>query len=311
MPRKTGMSSPVIVFSVALGALLSVVLSLSSLHSTTTPDSWKRDQERTALYLPRGDALEAITIGYRNAFSNYLWFKTVNYFGKVYRRDRNYRWLAHMCELVTELNPRVTDVYQFCASMLAWELVEPERAIALLDRAIAHRPDEWWYFYLRGFFSMFFLEDDRAAKENWAAGAKIPGANPILERLAAKKMVELQSPEVAIEFLRTMLRTSGTEPERRAIQLRLDDAEYEYELERIDGALQRYREKFGEMTYEINDLRRAALWDGPENDPYGGRYVIDPYTEEGASTSGKKRLSRTMKRRAADRGYVKREEASP
>ncbi len=164
--------------------------------------------EGEVLYLPSGKALHFVSFGYTNALSQVLWLNTISYFGKHFRLDQNYRWLAHMCTIVSDLNPQAEQVYHFCSAMLAWEANSPRESVAILSHGISVRPQDWYLYYLRGFVYMFFLHDAERARDDFVAAAKLPGVELFVVRLAAKKLAELESPQTAIEFLEeAMVRT--------------------------------------------------------------------------------------------------------
>ena len=240
---------------------------------------------REPLYLPSGNALELISFGYRNALSNYLWMQAVSYFGQHYRSDKQYRWFAHQCDLVTRLNPKSFEPFYMCSSLLAWEANDPRAAITVLNRAVESHPDTWLFFYFRGFYRMYFEGDHRGAKQDFIAASQKPDANPIAARLASKSMAELQSPEGAIDFLRSTIASTKDPTSRAALERRLAELIYERDLDAIDAAL-----ALGPSTsLTLADLQRLGLYRGPVRDPFGGTYEV----REGraASTSNRKRIS--------------------
>ncbi len=195
------------------------LVALSAMPSTQSVAG--KSQTDEVLYLPNGDALTFISFGYRNALARILWFNTINYFGKHYTSDKNYRWLFHMCNLVTTLDPHATHVYEFGAVMLAWEVNAPEASIKLLTKAIENFPDNWKYYYLRGFTNMFFLEKHAEAQADFAQGALLPGAHSIMGRLAARVASKSQNREDAIRLLRDLLENTKDPQAHAVIQERL------------------------------------------------------------------------------------------
>ena len=193
-------------------------------------------QSDESLYMPNGTALNLISFGYHNALSQLLWFDTISYFGKHFRQDQNYRWLKHMCTLVTTLNPKNQDPFIFCAAMLAWEAKDVEGSNLLLTEAIRAHPDSWYLLYLRGFNHTYFLKDQQNALSDFVAASKIPGHHPLVTRLAAKKIAELDTPETAIEFLEDALTRTSDQNARKALLSRLSSLKRTTPLkERKDG----------------------------------------------------------------------------
>lgn len=179
------------------------------------------------LYLPNGRGLEFISFGYRNALSHTLWFNTISYFGKHYKGDRDYKYLNHMCNLVTELNQKMLHVYEFCSLMLAWEANFPQESIKILDKAINAYPEDWKFPYLRGMTYMIFLKDIDAAKNDFIASSRLPNTHPVVIRLAAKNISMTDRKESAIEFLEEMIKSSKQESERDALIRKLEEIKAE------------------------------------------------------------------------------------
>ena len=184
-----------------------------------------RTPKDDALYLPDGRALQAITLGYDRVAANLLWFRTISYFGEHYATDKNFRWLFHMCDLVTTLSPRSKHVYTFGATMLAWESGAPELGMRLLSKAVAQFPDDWYLYYLRGFTALYFLKDRARAKEDFVRAAKLPGAHVVVQRLAARELTQGDTPIDAVHFLTDLLRTTRDPIAREALRERLREAQ--------------------------------------------------------------------------------------
>ena len=215
---------------VIFGRLLAVALLYSTAFATAAslkvPHSEASQQyasERELLYMPSGDALSVISVGYQAALSHLLWFQTVNYFGKHYASDKNYKWLAHMCDLVTTLSPVSPHVYQFCSNMLSWEADTPQQAVQVLDKAIKNIPDDWKFPYLRGVIQLYFLKNFEAARGDFVSAARLPDAHPIVKRLAAKTLAQAESPETALEFLEDMIQQEKDPIARKALEQRRDE----------------------------------------------------------------------------------------
>ena len=281
---------PILLF-VALSAITS--LALRELSSRAPQVSEAEAQAREALYLPSGKGLKAISFGYTNVLSDILWFNTINYFGKHHRGDQKYRWLDHMCNLVTDLNPRALHVYDFCGNMLAWEANESERAVHIFSKAIAHAPNQWKFFYQRGFVYMFFLKDLDKAQADFVTASGLPGAHSLIKRLAAKRLAASDSADAAIEFLTEMLRDEKDPSERAALESRLREAYYERDFQTLERARDLFKSKTGNYPKSLQELVEQGILHSEFKDPFGGSYVIDSNTGKITSTSGHKRISST------------------
>lgn len=259
-----------------------------------SPLSSATQKHAEVLYLPSGVALRLISFGFAPALSHLLWFRTISYFGKHYRADRDYTWLNHMCELVIRLNPSLKHVYQFCGTMLAWEANLPDQGVAMFSQAIEQFPSDWFFYYLRGFSSIFFLHDDEAGRNDFIKSASLPGAHPVVVRLASKKVLSAQSPEAAIEFLQNILQQTQDQNSSAVLEDRLREAYFELGFRQLETAVDKYYTTYKRLPQTLDELSAAGL--APPDlkrlgfaDPFGGRYFFDPASSQVKSTSRRKR----------------------
>ena len=245
-----------------------------------------------ALYLPHIKAVEFLSFGYRKVLANYLWFKTISYFGKHFKTDQQYQWLFHMCTLVTTLDPQAQHVYEFGSTILAWEANASQDAVTLLTRAIEHNPTFWKLPYLRGFIYYYFLSQPELAKADFVTASKLPGVHPIVIRLAAKSLFSQDDPAQAIEFLNNMLKSADEPTMKQALIERLRELHYERDLRALEEALARFQATQKKTPQKIGELAAFLTVAVPEQDPYGGTYQINSQGGTISSTSNHKRLGR-------------------
>lgn len=281
--------------SAAFAASITVSLLLARfglMHAErTAPNPSVADaQLKEALYLPNGQGLEFLSFGYKNTLSDLLWFNTISYFGKHRKGDQNYHWLAHMCSLVSDLNPRALHVYDFCSTMLAWEAGRPEEAVSILSKAIVRFPDRWNLYYARGFIEWFFLKDAERSQQDFVKASSFPDAHLIVKRLAAKKLVASNNAQTAVDFLSGVLQTERDPSARAAIEARLREAHYELDFQTLERARDIYRQRHGEFPRELSLLASDGIVNSEFRDPFGGTYRIDPTSGEISSSSNHKRL---------------------
>lgn len=266
----------------------------SNLSSLEDQRSAVRYANTEMLYLPNGQALLAFSLGYRNVFSHLLWFNTINYFGKHYRADKDYRWLQHSCDLVTQLNPKADYAYEFCGMMLAWEAGSGDQAVKLLEKAVSEFPDNWRFRYYLGITVALFIGDDQRAQQNFAIGAKLPNAPAFLGRLAAKKMAASGDIDQAIAFVSELIQNTEDPVQRTSYIDRLKELDLERNLRALETAVDEYRKRFGRAPAKLNDLIEAGIVTSIGRDPFGGEYILDPQTATVDSSSHKPRISRQV-----------------
>lgn len=198
--------------------LASASLSLNTIDLKETRTKFNVDE---ALYLPNGNALQTIAMGFNNVLSDILWFNTISYFGKHFRTDQSYPLLSHMCNVVVDLNPKAQHVYRFCAIMIAWELNQAQQSNAILTKAIDEFPDNWFFLYLRGFNYLYFLNDTARAHEDLTVAASKPNVHPMVKDLASKQSSELEDPALAIRTIQGLIRGAPDPSMKYALEKRL------------------------------------------------------------------------------------------
>lgn len=174
------------------------------------------------LYLPKENALKAISFSYNNALAHTLWFNTVSYFGKHYKSDKNYEWLYQMCRLTYKTNNSMEHVYEFCALMLSWEANKPKLADTILSDFIIAYPNKWRPLYLRAMNTIIFEHVGNKAKEYLIKTTEIENSPPFLARLLSMKLAELEGEDTAIKFLKSMLSKSSDPNQQKSLKTKLE-----------------------------------------------------------------------------------------
>lgn len=181
------------------------------------------EQAREMLFIPSPSLAHTVSLGYRNAVADLLWFKTIAYFGSHIEGDRDVSRLDTLCSSIMALNPHAQHVATFCAQMLAWELAQPERANHFLSLAIERHPNDWMLYYLRGFFSLYFLKDRNAATSDLTRAASLPHCHPVVKRLAAKNIASLEGPQSAISFIDLLIDTETDTQTKQTLKRRREE----------------------------------------------------------------------------------------
>jgi hypothetical protein len=169
--------------------------------------------------IPRSDKVKSYMLGYETVYAQYLWIRTMLYFGEHYDSDRDFRWLVSMVDMVTRLNPRFYPAYEFAGLMLPRFGNAPDVARVILQRGIFHLGADHYKlaFYLGWLHYQQYRDYDRAAEYLSLAGTH-PDApffrragksstaraflasvyqaaeNPMVRRAVAGKMAHLPTP---------------------------------------------------------------------------------------------------------------------
>lgn len=244
--------------------------------------------EQELLYLPDKAGLKFLSFGYNNLLADLLWFRTISYFGKHFSSDQNYRWLAHMCDLVSDLSPHEMHVYRFCSTMLSWESAQAQEAIKILSKAISYNPEEWMYLYLRGVTYYHFLKDPEKAGADFLRASHLPGAHPLVKRMAARQLA-VNDPAESIRFLSEMIEMTSDPQQKEVLIDKLREMAYERDASQLEQALDIYKNQQGHPASSLQELVEAGIISELPPDPFGGTYTLDPKSGRVISSTAKPR----------------------
>lgn len=239
------------------------------------------------VYVPEARHLKPLALGWHNVLADVLWFRTISYFGDHYETDRVYPWLARMCDLVTDLDPRAQHVYRFAGLILPWEADQVDEGIRLLEKGVQHLPDDWMLQYHLGMAYYFFRQDESKAAEHVGRAARLPGVHPVVARLAALLGAKQRGAETTLAFLNEMRSQADSDQMRDVLDRSITEAQAASDLERLDGVIATYRQRHGVLPDSLAALVAAGLLRGVPPDPFGGRYEIDPASGKARSSTGR------------------------
>ncbi len=118
------------------------------------PADWNEDR---LTYIPSGKLLKPMVLGFDEAAGDILWIDAMIYFSDAYLNGKSYAWLGHMLDIVTQLNPRFYQAYEFGGVALGKDKRQAPQALRLLERGIGEFPKDW---RLRLYAAMASLEHD-------------------------------------------------------------------------------------------------------------------------------------------------------
>lgn len=246
--------------------------------------------EHPPLYLPSAEYVRLVTLGFNNFSSNIFWFTTINYFGKHYAGDRDYRWLFNMCDLVTELDANKEFVYEFCGTLLSWEAKDATLSNKILDKAIKHFPKSWRYYYLRGFNFWYFLENIEAARHDFEVASKLDGAPHFITTITSRLIASSDNVDTAVSFLQDALQRTKDQTAQKALKKKLKQAMLSQNKNRLTALAKEYEKTKGEKLTSLEQLVSAGYLKAVPGDGFGGTFKLESKTGEIVSSSGKKGL---------------------
>src|SRR6202795_4534347 len=144
-----------------------------------------------ALYLRSSKVLRRLSLGYTGLLADIYWTRAVQYFGTQHHAGSgDFRLLAPLLEVTTELDPKLFPAYEFGANFLAPKPPNgaglPGSALQLMKYGIQHNPNQWRLYYNLGFLYYTEFKDFAKAADVFAQGARLPVTNEFMPILAAR-----------------------------------------------------------------------------------------------------------------------------
>jgi tetratricopeptide (TPR) repeat protein len=222
-----------------------------------------------------------LSLGYTGLLADIYWTRAVQYFGQQHHNGSgDFRLLAPLLEVTTELDPRLFPAYDFGANFLAPKPPNgaglPGSALALMKYGIEHNPGQWRLYYNLGFLYYTELKDYAKAADAFAQGAKLPVTNEFMPILAARMAQHAGEFDTArMLWFTTYQSTKEAQVRENAVQ-HLLALQVDEDVTRLEQVVEKYREKTGRLPLSIADLERAGFIHGTPVDPKGRPYKLMP-----------------------------------
>ncbi|MFY9620765.1 MAG: tetratricopeptide repeat protein [Pyrinomonadaceae bacterium] len=171
------------------------------------------------LYLS-GSAAKRLTLAFNGLAADWYWMRSLQYVGRkiVAHQDTHdnqfvlsdlssldLRLLAGLLDVATTLDPQFIPVYEYGAVILPE--VDPDQAIALLNKGIAANPSSWRLHQNLGY--IYWQRGEYAtASAIYAAGARLPGAPSWMTAMSARLKGDAGSRDAAREMYQRLYETA-------------------------------------------------------------------------------------------------------
>jgi hypothetical protein len=227
-------------------------------------------------YLPKGQYLKSMVLGYRQVVADLIWIKAVQHFGDVKQTSEGYVWAYHATDVVTDLDPQFVFAYQAAGTVLGVWAGRLAESTAILKKGMQHNPEDWHLPFMLGYDYYFELCDPTSAARYFRIASELPGAPHYLPKLAARMTVEAGDPAVALEFLQRLHEQTRDDQLRESLELRMKEIILEERLQLLEQAVRRYRAAFGTHPTVVEDLLNRGILTQIPPEPFGGVYRINP-----------------------------------
>ncbi len=256
-------------------------------------------------YLPKGEYLKIAVLGYDQFAADLIWLKAVQHFGERRQSKGGYLWAYHVVNVVTDLDPKFLPAYLASGAILGvWAGLQYE-SIEILRKGMRENPDVWQLPFYIGYDYFYELCDPAKAAPYFQAAAKLPGAPSYLPSLAARMTVAGGDPAAALEFLQRLYDQVRDPRLREGLELKIKEVIVEQDLRALQDGVQRYRARYGKAPRTLKDLTARGIVSSLPEEPFGGRYELDPSSGSVKPVGRSKRLD--IYRTAATAGCQPRE----
>jgi len=126
-----------------------------------------------------------------------------------------------------------------------------------------------------GFTHYFSLGDAVAGGGAMAVAARLPGSPAYLPGLASRMLSEAREPEAALALLEGIVRQENDPARRAVLERRIREVTVERDLQALERAVERYREKTGAVPADLSALVREGILTAIPPEPNGGNYVME------------------------------------
>lgn len=234
-----------------------------------------------ALYLTSPKVLRRLSLGYTGLLADIYWTRAVQYFGDQHNAGSgDFRLLAPLLEVTTQLDPKLLPAYELGANFLAPKppsgAGQPGAALSLTKYGIEHNPDQWRLYYNLGFLYYTEFKDYAKAAEAFKRGAAVPVTNEFMPILAARMAQHAGEFDTARMLWVTTYQSTKEPSIRQNAVEHLLALQVDEEVTRLEHVVERYRQQTGKLPASMSDLERAGFIHGTPADPKGNPYHLMP-----------------------------------
>ncbi|MCI4445885.1 MAG: hypothetical protein JHC32_07650 [Candidatus Aminicenantes bacterium] len=230
------------------------------------------------IYLPSGKYLKYATFGYSSLVADIIYLWAIQYYGSYDIPDR-FKYLEHIFSIIAELDPKYTDPYEVGALIAVYDAHDPELAYKILDMGLQKNPNMWIFPFQAGHIAQMQKDFERA-REYYRQAMEIPGAPPIIKRLYANASYKTMNYQEAWQMWKEVYETAKEDWVKEIAYNHLYRVKSTVDIEALNEAVKKFKEKYGRWPADLNSLVRAGLIKEVPRDLDGKDYLYDPKTGE-------------------------------
>ena len=233
-----------------------------------------------AAFVPDPGLAQLAALGFDAVLADYYWMRAVQIVGSDAGTAGRSDLIGRLIDVVTTLDPWVGHPYRFAALWMTDDESAVRKANALLERGIAHHPQDWLNRFHLGFNHFFYFGENAEAAAALEPAVGLPGAPRYLGRLVARLRSEAGGGELeaAASFLNELLRQNPDPYVKAEYEKALDEIETERLARRLDTAREEFKRRHHRDIRSVEELvriRPPVLRVLPP-EPHGWEWTLDP-----------------------------------
>ncbi len=243
----------------------------------------KYEKKENHLYLPGKNYIKLLTLDNEGLGADLFWIKGALYFGSHYReRDSfKFKWLYHILDLATDLDPHYYDVYWYGASLMP----SVKESIMLLNKGRKYFPQDWKLPEMIGFYYHYQCNDYLAAGKYYEIAGRLPGHPPFVPSLAGRFYTEGGDITSALRVLKNFYDTCEKEDLKKDFGCRIKQL---HDIDLLGKKAEIFNERFSRYPKNLEELITYGIINNIPSEPYQGSYFWDEKRKRVRSTTDPK-----------------------
>jgi tetratricopeptide (TPR) repeat protein len=241
--------------------------------------SRKKIPGSSIIYLPKGEYLKYATFGHSSLLADLIYIWAIQYYGD-YEIPDSYDYLFHIFSIIAELNPHYFDPIDMGAFIAAYEALDVDLAVKILDMGLKKNPKEWFFPYQAAHYLQFMRKDHERAQEYYKKTMTIEGYPPIVRRLYADAIFKSTDYKKALEEWLEIYNTAEDERIKKVASNHLYNIKATMDIEKLQDAIAKFKEKYDRYPADLSRLVSAGFLDSIPKDMDDKEYLYDSQTGE-------------------------------
>jgi len=218
---------------------------------------------RDSLYLPRGEYVKLISLGYDMVMADFLWLRAIQAFGGHFMSDKDYSNVINLFNVITDLNPYFVDAYLFGDTVVGEESGDFRKGLALIDKGIIKTLRRTYRLgYWGGYDCVWNLKDYLRAKYYYRMALKCPDCPDYVDRLLAHVDEEMGNFHIAFEkriedYLRAI--DNNDDILKSIAERKVKDVIQKWHIAILTSAATKYKEEFSKDITSLSQLIESGV----------------------------------------------------